>query len=184
MKRESNFELGDHLYVDCGGYSHHGIFAGDDLVIHFDSTAARKVIGTLNGLPPHVTEVSMEEFSGGKIVYVRDYSQAVLAAEEIVKRARSRIGERGYDLFDNNCEHFAVWCKTGENHSSQIDAARKAATTGAAGLALGTAIARSARVLPGPYKFLAYGASAAVAIGSTTYRYILERKNNRRKNLS
>lgn len=43
------------------------------------------------------------------------------SAQETVERARSRIGERGYNLLLNNCEHFAVWCKTGVEKSEQVD---------------------------------------------------------------
>ncbi len=31
--------------------------------------------------------------------------------EETVKRARSKLGEKGYNLINNNCKQFAVWCK-------------------------------------------------------------------------
>lgn len=41
--------------------------------------------------------------------------------EETVQRARSKIGERQYNLVFNNCEHFAVWCKTGLSESRQIN---------------------------------------------------------------
>ncbi|MBQ7544599.1 MAG: lecithin retinol acyltransferase family protein [Synergistaceae bacterium] len=37
-----------------------------------------------------------------------------------VERARSRIGTEGYSLPVNNCEHFAVWCRTGVSDSSQV----------------------------------------------------------------
>ncbi len=40
--------------------------------------------------------------------------------ETTVVRARSRIGERKYNLLTNNCEHFAVWCKTGISESAQV----------------------------------------------------------------
>ena len=40
--------------------------------------------------------------------------------EETLTRARSRLGERSYDLADNNCEHFALWAKTGISGSSQV----------------------------------------------------------------
>ena len=41
--------------------------------------------------------------------------------QETVQRARDHIGTRQYDFFLNNCEHFAVWCKTGLSKSEQID---------------------------------------------------------------
>lgn len=41
--------------------------------------------------------------------------------EETVARAKERIGERNYDLVENNCEHFALWCKTGISESRQVN---------------------------------------------------------------
>ena len=41
--------------------------------------------------------------------------------DETVSRARSRLGEKKYDLLLNNCEHFAIWCKTGLSKSYQIE---------------------------------------------------------------
>jgi hypothetical protein len=32
----------------------------------------------------------------------------------------SSLGARGFDPLTSNCEHFAVWCKTGRGESSQI----------------------------------------------------------------
>ncbi|OPY55810.1 MAG: NC domain protein [Pelotomaculum sp. PtaU1.Bin035] len=40
---------------------------------------------------------------------------------ETVQRARNRLGEADYDLFGNNCEHFAIWCKTGMHRSYQVE---------------------------------------------------------------
>lgn len=37
-----------------------------------------------------------------------------------VKSSRSKIGKGGYNLFTHNCEHFAIWCKTGLNESTQL----------------------------------------------------------------
>ncbi|MBQ7578225.1 MAG: lecithin retinol acyltransferase family protein [Synergistaceae bacterium] len=43
------------------------------------------------------------------------------SGEETIKRARDKLGEGGYNLAFNNCEHFAVWCKTGIKDSSQVN---------------------------------------------------------------
>ncbi|SEM38990.1 Lecithin retinol acyltransferase [Butyrivibrio sp. ob235] len=43
------------------------------------------------------------------------------SAQETVERAKSRLGEDKYNLAFNNCEHFALWCKTGIKESSQVD---------------------------------------------------------------
>jgi len=178
------FEAGDHLFVECGGYSHHGIYMGQGQVIHFDSTVGRKLLGTLNGAPPRICEIPIEEFAGKKTLHTRTYHENALPTKQSLERARSRLGERGYHLFENNCEHFAVWCKTGHGKSTQIDAAKKAARFGAAGMAIGSAVIRSASVLPGPYRLVAYGAGAVLAVGSTTCSYLLHRRKNRDHQLS
>ena len=45
----------------------------------------------------------------------------LFSPEETVSRARDCIGKKGYNLIFHNCEHFAVWCKTGLEKSEQID---------------------------------------------------------------
>ena len=42
--------------------------------------------------------------------------------DETIRRAKSRLGETQYNLITNNCEHFAIWCKTGMHESHQVDA--------------------------------------------------------------
>ena len=42
------------------------------------------------------------------------------SAKETVERALSRVGEKNYNLVTNNCEHFAIWCKTGVAESFQV----------------------------------------------------------------
>jgi hypothetical protein len=49
------------------------------------------------------------------------------AGEDIVRRARSRLGERRYHLLRNNCEHFCNWCQLGESRSEQVEALMKPA---------------------------------------------------------
>lgn len=44
----------------------------------------------------------------------------IYTAEETVNRARSQIGTGDYNLFSHNCEHFAIWCKTGIHESMQV----------------------------------------------------------------
>ena len=45
----------------------------------------------------------------------------LFSPEETVERAYSRLGERDYNLLTNNCEHFAIWCKTNISESWQIE---------------------------------------------------------------
>lgn len=107
--------LGDQVYVyreflnQEGIYEHHGIDCGDDTVIHY-----RK--------PSEVIErTSMMVFARGNLIYVKEYLQGfTFIPELVVHRAKSRIGEKQYNLLFNNCEHFATWCKTGISDSKQV----------------------------------------------------------------
>lgn len=58
-----------------------------------------------------------------KLEYMEGYR--LYSAEETVERAKRRIIEerengRTYNIITNNCEHFAVWCKTGVHNSRQV----------------------------------------------------------------
>ena len=45
----------------------------------------------------------------------------IYSGRETVKRAKSELNKKGYNLITNNCEHFAIWCKTGIHESNQVD---------------------------------------------------------------
>ena len=44
--------------------------------------------------------------------------------KEIAEYAKSRIGAKGYDVLNNNCEHFANECVYGEAFSPYVDGIR------------------------------------------------------------
>ncbi|MEO1391251.1 MAG: lecithin retinol acyltransferase family protein, partial [Cyanobacteria bacterium J06634_6] len=66
-----------------------------------------------------VSRTSFASFARGGPVYQVPQSTAFIP-EVVVKRAKTRLGEKDYNLFFNNCEHFANWCKTGRNESRQL----------------------------------------------------------------
>ena len=41
--------------------------------------------------------------------------------QEVIRRARSRVGENRYRVLSNNCEHFCEWCLRGESRSYQVE---------------------------------------------------------------
>lgn len=104
---------GDQIYVYReflnlqGVYEHHGIDCGDGTVIHY-----RKPSET-------VERTSLATFSKGNKVYVKNYTTHFIP-DVVVQRAKSRLGEKKYNLLSNNCEHLATWCKTGISDSRQI----------------------------------------------------------------
>lgn len=52
---------------------------------------------------------------------IRETEYHLYSPEETVARAKSRLGEENYNLAGNNCEHFALWCKTGVQESHQVN---------------------------------------------------------------
>jgi len=146
---------GDHLFVDCPGYSHHGIDCGNGRVIHFESQLWRKALGILHrDFQPRVREVGWSEFTQGRPVVIRQYDNSD-DESRVVERARSRIGQTNYDLWHNNCEHFAVWCKTGIAQSSQVHAATRATRPLGTCLAALALASRTSRFLPPPLRHFA-----------------------------
>ena len=63
---------------------------------------------------------SFEEFAQNCPVRVIKFSGGY-SPEETVERACSRLGEKGYNLITNNCDHFATWCKTGKRISILVE---------------------------------------------------------------
>jgi Lecithin retinol acyltransferase len=112
-KRE--LPLASHVITPRRGYLHHGIYVGDGQVVHY--------AGLAHGLRREpVEEVSLSRFTRGHPVWVRCSGSSNFDCLEIIRRARSRVGEDCYRLLSNNCEHFCEWCLRGENRSYQVEA--------------------------------------------------------------
>ena len=75
-----------------------------------------------------------------EIVEIITYSAMtfVYPAEKAIDRARTKIGEQAYHLFNNNCESFVNWALTDEAESKQGDRA-KVALLGAGAVGAGVA---------------------------------------------
>lgn len=108
-------KIGTHLISPRTRYTHHGIYVGSGKVIHYLGLADRLEYGP-------VEETDIQTFSAKKGFTVKTYKNS-FPQEEIARRARSRLGENSYSVFNNNCEHFCLWCIVGDHTSAQIDRA-------------------------------------------------------------
>jgi hypothetical protein len=97
-----------------GLYSHHGIDCGDGTVIHYWTDEIP--------LTSSIQRTTVEEFADGGQVKVREYA-ACDPPGVVIERAVNSLGGEGFNPLMNNCEHFAVWCKTGREESSQVRSA-------------------------------------------------------------
>lgn len=142
---EKDLSRGDHIYVWRAGYHHHGIYVGNDKVIHWRGNKDVKKSG--------IIETSLENFrTGGKengkyenngIKRVRYgvtkldeklkltggtcHTEKCDPVAVTLKRARDALKPENsfqyngsnYRLLFRNCESFAVYCKLGYEKTSQ-----------------------------------------------------------------
>lgn len=106
--------LGAHLVTPRFAYAHHGIYVGGGGVVHYAAFAKHWHRGP-------VEETSLKRFAGGHPVWVRPARPTGVPCAEIVRRARSRLGENHYRILSNNCEHLSEWCVNGEHRSLQVE---------------------------------------------------------------
>lgn len=117
-------KAGDIIRTKVRFYYHYGIYISDCEIVQFglpdDPMKPAKQIAVLTS--------DMDAFlNGGELETAkpdRQEMKKMRTAEEIVKIARSRIGEGGYDILHNNCEHFVNDCVFGERNSSFVDDVR------------------------------------------------------------
>jgi Lecithin retinol acyltransferase len=106
---------GDHIYVDRGAYTHHGICITSRKIIHFNGRPFQDNKDSV------ICYTTPQKFAGNKEIQVKDHGdRPSLSYSKAVERAKSLLGKNRYNLIDHNCEHFASWCVTGKSDSGQI----------------------------------------------------------------
>jgi hypothetical protein len=144
-KYKTEAEYGDIIGVCRTGYEHYGVYVNDDCIIHFasrNSDFGNQVIHETNlrgflrgdedyfvlnfpkvyGKPRKIerSEIFLN-MPSNYIEIMKEMKYRLYRPEETVERARSKMGSKGYNLLFNNCEHFAIWCKTGIHESHQVN---------------------------------------------------------------
>jgi phosphopantetheine--protein transferase-like protein len=118
---------GDMVRIKSGELYHFGVYASDDEIIQF---------GLAPHARPHMKESEVEviasdvdTFCQGGFLEVaepdRKEQKKRRSPDEAISAARARIGERGYNIIANNCEHFAYECVFGIKYCSQTEAVRQ-----------------------------------------------------------
>eukprot|EP00435_Cladocopium_sp_Y103_P063138 s392_g24.t1 len=130
---DGTFQPGDHIQRRRFGYDHHAIFVSWDVAP--EAFIIHHPIGRRSN--PLRGKIRHEVRNVFEYTLVQRPSQP----EDVLQRAMSRVGEDGYNLVWNNCEHFAEWCVTGRHRSLQvlgaiIGAPQGACLGGAVGLTL------------------------------------------------
>ena len=118
---------GDMIRVRLGSIYHYGVFAAEDEVIAFGLPPVERYKDDPRRLVVCATDIDV--FSCGEIVERAVPDRAERKKQnppaKAIALARGRLGETGYDLLYNNCEHFANECVFGERRCTEEEEARK-----------------------------------------------------------
>ena len=113
---------GDMVRVNVSGVWHYGVYVSDDKVIQFGYPPRR---GAESAENIRVVSTTADEFAGREILEVAQLSLFERlkrqSPDRTVQAAESSLGEGGYDLINNNCEHFAYRCVFGKARSAQAE---------------------------------------------------------------
>ena len=128
----SELGRGDHIAFHrmAGLYWHHAIveyideICNEINVIHYSNTATGFIKDNCSSPKrPGIARVVRDRYYFDEVdVYLMKHKRC-LDPETVVWNAISKIGRGNYNPFTNNCEHFAMWCKTGKSSSDQVDKA-------------------------------------------------------------
>jgi hypothetical protein len=121
---------GDLLVVHCWygpiPFSHYAIDMGDGSVIQLASDPSRSKSSGPDLSTMSVRQSTMADFAAGRTAHVVDVANS-LSVEQVLERAKSKLGLSAYCLVSGNCEHFARWCKTGVWVSEQVEETQQTA---------------------------------------------------------
>ncbi|KAI3704460.1 hypothetical protein L1987_74680 [Smallanthus sonchifolius] len=202
---KSQLKPGDHIYSwrTAWLYAHHGIYIGDDKVIHFTRGGGQEIgTGTvldriiLSSSPSNsgdpclkcgdqskadgVIASCLNCFLSGGDLYLFKYSvsPAIFLAkarggtctlavadppEDVIHRARFLL-ENGfgvYNIFKNNCEDFAIYCKTGLLVFTTISVGRSGQAA--------SFLAATSAVFSSPLRFLTTSFPGLAVVGCGVY---------------
>lgn len=116
---------GAHIRVQIKSLYHHGIYIGNDEVVQFglpfDMFRPKEEV--------KVIKSSINDFLQGGFLEVRVFTRKEKKQKnddnKIIEIALSKLGEGGYDIVHNNCEHFVNYCIFNKKESLQVDSVRE-----------------------------------------------------------
>ncbi|HBE71168.1 MAG TPA: hypothetical protein DDW52_23730 [Planctomycetaceae bacterium] len=139
---------GDNIFVNCRAgrirFQHHGIDMGDGTVVHLVASDGGRLTIDNQDQSFCIRRDSIDDFAGGAEIHTKQHLGA-RRVDEIVQTAESMIGPARYNLIENNCEHFAVYCSTGRPSSEQIEMSEQVVSS-ALSMASKVAAAASSRI--------------------------------------
>ncbi|XP_066474050.1 uncharacterized protein [Tiliqua scincoides] len=126
-------QAGDLIEIFRGLYNHWGIYVGGGNVVHLtvpggtsgssgSASSSFPSVHTKKGLVKKELLSKVVEWGMYRISNKYDEKYGHRPVEEIVRDAEAMVGQEvDYNLFKNNCEHFATWLHHGVPDSEQVE---------------------------------------------------------------
>lgn len=107
--------VADMLISRFFSYTHFGVEVENGMMIHFILPSVRRV------KDQEIVLDTIKAFEKDGVKKATKNVKYKFSRKEVVERAYSMVGNDfgRYNIFVNNCEHFAMWCATGERISNQ-----------------------------------------------------------------
>lgn len=128
---QRSMNIGDLVVFPRTGYSHWAVYIGSGKIIHLtcdglDDTSPPSVF--LSAIGRNVNKAVVKEGDFRQVAGTsrarknneKDKRYTPFDVDKIKARAESKLGTRGYNIIWKNCEHFANWCRYGEEESDQV----------------------------------------------------------------
>lgn len=114
----SDFKKGDIIAYDRGGYSHYGV-----VIDNKGNTVEFKRHDEADPSKASVVRTNIIDSAGTSKVTKMPNRTGKYTPDEIAERALKYVGSNlgGYNLTNNNCEHFVRYVAEGKKSSTQID---------------------------------------------------------------
>ena len=118
---------GDIIRTQIGNTNlfHYGIYISEEEIIQFGYSPLIRDKDKDNIV---VVSTSIDTFSQNNFVEVGECTskekKKIFPVEEIISRAKNRLGEGGYNILHNNCEHFVYECAFGEKFCAKEEEVR------------------------------------------------------------
>ena len=112
-----NLQKGSHIRVKYDKYYHHGIYMGNNEIVHFFGDDEFDIYSKNLTIKKTIFDLFKNNKEAELKIYNEYESSLLLPKEEILKNATNLIGRKDYDILFNNCEHFAYFCTFGKRKS-------------------------------------------------------------------
>ena len=120
-------DKGDMVRVKLGNVYHYGVFLSEESVVAFGYPPLPRFQGLQKEVAVLSTDIDV--FACGSTVEAPVYSLKEKLQKNSPKKveqlALSRIGETGYNIIHNNCEHFAYEVVFNRHYSEQEELVRR-----------------------------------------------------------